>query len=159
LIANIANTKNEVMQRFIFFLSVTFFSVAAVAQIKDPVKWSASSKKKGDSYEVVLTATLPKPWHIYSQKTEGAVPISFKFNKNPLLTFQGNVKEVGKLKSEYDKLFDATVKYYADKVDFVQTVKVKGNLKTNVGVTVEYMTCDDHQCLPPTKKTFNVALN
>jgi thiol:disulfide interchange protein DsbD len=70
----------------------------------------------------------------------------------------GNVKEEGKLKEEYDKNFDTKVKYYGDKVDFVQTVKVKGNLKTNVGLTVEYMTCDDSQCLPPTKKTFNVAL-
>jgi thiol:disulfide interchange protein DsbD len=148
------------MQRFIFFLSLTFFSVVAVAQIKDPVKWSASSKKKGDNYEVVLTATLPRPWHIYSQKTGegGPLPTKLTFAKNPLLNLVGNVKEEGKMKEEYDKLFDTKVKYYGDKVDFVQTVKVKGNLKTNIGVTVEYMTCDDHQCLPPTKKTFNVAL-
>jgi thiol:disulfide interchange protein DsbD len=74
------------------------------------------------------------------------------------VTFDGKVKEVGALKEQYDKLFDTKVKYYGDKVDFVQTVKVKGNLKTNVNVTVEYMTCDDSQCLPPTKKSFNVSL-
>jgi thiol:disulfide interchange protein DsbD len=149
------------MQKFIFFLSLTFFSLVAVAQIKDPVKWTASSKKKGDNYEVILTATLPKPWHIYSQKTGdgGPIPTKLTFSKNPLLNFVGNVKEEGKMKEEYDKNFDTKVKYYSDKVDFVQTLKLKGKLKTNVGVTVEYMTCDDSQCLPPTKKTFNVALN
>jgi thiol:disulfide interchange protein DsbD len=148
------------MRKIVFFLSFIVLSVAGVAQIKDPVKWTASSKKMGDKYQVTLTATLPKPWHIYSQKTGegGPLPTKLSFTKNPLLSLVGNVKEEGKLKEEYDRNFDTKVKFYGDKVDFVQTVKVKGNVKTNVGVTVEYMTCDDTQCLPPTKKTFNVAL-
>lgn len=148
------------MQKLLFFVIVTLASLPGIAQIKDPVKWSASSRKNGDKYEVVLTATLPKPWHIYSQKTGdgGPIPTKLTFAKNPLLNYEGNVKEVGKLKEQYDKNFDTKVKYYGDQVAFVQAVKVKGNLKTNAMVTVEYMTCDDEQCLPPTKKTFSVAL-
>jgi thiol:disulfide interchange protein DsbD len=142
---------------FIVFLVVAFDSVG---QVKDPVKWTATSRKKAGVYEIVLTATMPKPWHIYSQKTGegGPVATNFKFSKNPLLSFNGEVKEVGALKENYDKLFDTKVKYFSDKVDFVQALKVKGNVKTNVNVTVEYMTCDDSQCLPPTKKSFNVSL-
>lgn len=142
---------------FIVFLVVAFDSVG---QVKDPVKWTATSRKKAGGYEIVLTATMPKPWHIYSQKTGegGPVATNFKFSKNPLLSFNGEVKEVGALKENYDKLFDTKVKYFSDKVDFVQALKVKGNVKTNVNVTVEYMTCDDSQCLPPTKKSFNVSL-
>lgn len=136
------------------------FAFNTIAQVKDPVKWTATSRKKAGGYEVVITATMPKPWHIYSQTTGdgGPVPTTFKFTKNPLLTFNGNVKEIGALKENYDKLFDTKVKYFGDKVDFVQVVKVKGNVKTYVNVTVEYMTCDDRQCLPPTKKSFNVSL-
>lgn len=148
------------MKRAAFLLVAVLFALNAISQIKDPVKWTTTSRKSGSSYEVVITATLPKPWHIYSQTTGegGPVPTSFKFTKNPLVTFDGKVKEIGKLKEQYDKLFDTKVKYYGDKVDFVQSVKVRGNVKTNVNVTVEYMTCDDSQCLPPTKKTFNVSL-
>ena len=148
------------MKKFLFLALVMIIGVSAMAQIKDPVKWKATSKKVGDSYQVVLTATLPKSWHIYSQFTGkgGPLPTQLKFTKNPLLTYEGSVKEVGKLKEEYDTNFDTKVKYFGDKVDFVQMVKVKGNLKTNVNVTIEYMTCDDSQCLPPTKKTFNVSL-
>ena len=150
------------MRSFFSFVVLALLSVSfsANAQIKDPVKWSATSKKVGSGYEVTLTASLPKPWHIYSQHTGdgGPIPTSFKFAKNPLVTFDGGVKEVGKLKEEYDKNFDTKVKSFGDKVDFVQNVKVKGNIKTNVSVTVEYMTCDDSQCLPPTKKTFSVSL-
>jgi thiol:disulfide interchange protein DsbD len=145
--------------------SLFFFLVAAVsshagAQIKDPVQWSATSKKVGAGYEVTLTAILPKPWHIYSQHTGdgGPIPTTLNFARNPLVTFHGQVKEVGKLKEEYDKNFDTKVKYFGEKVAFVQNVQVKGNIKTNVSVTVEYMTCDDSQCLPPTKKTFSVSL-
>lgn len=148
------------MRKIIFLVICIAIGFNAMSQIKDPVKWIATSRKKGSGYEVVITATLPKPWHIYSQKTGegGPVATNFKFTKNPLLTFDGEVKEIGNLKENYDKLFETKVKYYGDKVDFVQAVKVKGNVKTNVNVTVEYMTCDDSQCLPPTKKTFNVSL-
>ncbi|MDQ6813473.1 MAG: hypothetical protein M3040_07055 [Bacteroidota bacterium] len=148
------------MRSTISYIIFTLFAINSFSQVKDPVKWSATSRKKAGAYEVVLTAIMPKPWHIYSQKTGegGPVATTFKFTKNPLLTFDGGVKEVGALKENYDKLFETKVKYFADKVDFVQTVKVKGNVKTNVNVTVEYMTCDDSQCLPPTKKTFNVSL-
>ena len=148
------------MKRIIFLVVFSLFAMNLMAQIKDPVKWTATSRKKANGYEVVLTATLPKPWHIYSQSTGdgGPVATSFRFAKNPLVTLDGGVKEVGKLKEQYDKLFDTKVKYYGDKVDFVQTVKVRGNVKTNVNVTVEYMTCDNSQCLPPTKKSFNVSL-
>lgn len=148
------------MKKIFAFIVMVFFAVGAMAQLKDPVKWTATSRKSGQGYEVVLTATLPKPWHIYSQHTGdgGPIPTSIKFTRNPLVTLDGGVKEVGKIKENFDKLFDTQVKYFADKVDFVQTVKVKGNVKTNVNVTVEYMTCDDTQCLPPTKKTFTVSL-
>jgi hypothetical protein len=148
------------MRQFITLLVLLFVSFTSFSQLQDPVKWTATSRKKSGGYEVVLTATMPKPWHIYSQKTGegGPVATNFKFAKNPLVTFNGEVKEVGQLKENFDKLFDTKVKYFGDKVDFVQSVSVKGNVKTNVNVTVEYMTCDDSQCLPPTKKTFNVSL-
>lgn len=148
------------MLRFITLVACVSFALNLTAQIKDPVKWTATSKKNANGYLVVLTAVLPKPWHIYSQSTGdgGPVATNFKFAKNPLVTLDGGVKEVGNLKENYDKLFDTKVKYFGDQVDFVQLVKVRGNVKTNVNVTVEYMTCDDSQCLPPTKKTFNVSL-
>ncbi len=148
------------MRTTISFFTFLLFAMSSMAQIKDPVKWTATSRKKTGGYEVVLTATLPKLWHIYSQKTGegGPVATTVKFSKNPLVSFNGTVKEVGALKENFDKLFDTKVKYFNDKVDFVQALKVKGNVKTNVNVTVEYMTCNDSQCLPPTKKSFNVSL-
>jgi len=50
------------------------------------------------------------------------------------------------------------VKQFSDKVDFVQVVKLKAQVKTSVDAAVEYMVCNDKQCLPPSTKKFSIAL-
>src|SRR3954471_24510839 len=97
----------------------------AIADIKDPVSWSyTATKKSGNTYDVTITATVAKPWHIYSQTSPKGVglPTKISFKKNPLVTINGAVKENGKLQSEYNKEADATIKYFSDKVEFVQTI-------------------------------------
>ncbi|MBC7423829.1 MAG: sugar transporter, partial [Ferruginibacter sp.] len=61
--------------------------------------------------------------------------------------------------SYFDKNFKVEVKYFEGKVDFVKIVTVKGKINTNVSGSVESMICNDRTCMPPTKATFNIALN
>lgn len=127
------------------------------------ITWTFTSKKTAEGvYEVRLTAAVPSGWHIYSQKSpDGSgmgIPTKVSFNKNALVTLQGKTKEVGNMKKEYDKNTKATVVYYADKVEFVQTVKLKGKIKTNISGEVESMICDDRKCMPPTTEKFSIAL-
>eukprot|EP01136_Pigoraptor_vietnamica_P007493 Opistho-1_new@41733 len=139
-------------------LLVTAFSFA---QRQNPVSWNYEAiKKTADTYEIVLTATVEEPWHIYSQNTGkgGPIPTAVMFKPNPLVTKNGKVKELGKLEKVFDKNFNTDVLYFSDKVKFVQLVKVKGGIKTNLSGTVEYMVCDDSQCLPPVKKSFELKL-
>ena len=138
------------------------FSNLLFAQIQNPVSWSATSKKiDSKTYEIHLTANMDKGWHIYSQTTPegGPVKTSFTFTKNPLVTVEGNAKEVGKLEKHNEPLFgNIDVKQFSNKVDFVQVVKLKAPVKTSVNVAVEFMVCNDKQCLPPSVKKFSVAL-
>lgn len=133
------------------------------AQIQNPVSWTTSSKKINDkTYEVHLTANLNSGWHIYSQHTPegGPVPTSLTFTKNPLVTVEGKAKEVGKLEQHVEPLFgNIDVKQFSNKVDFVQLVKLKAPVKTSVNVAVEFMVCNDKQCLPPKTEKLSVALN
>jgi hypothetical protein len=46
----------------------------------------------------------------------------------------------------------------ANQVDFVQVVAVKGKAATKVKGSVEFMVCDDHQCLPPRDWDFATAV-
>lgn len=133
----------------------------ASAQIKDPVAWTFEAKKKStDLYEIVITANVPKPWHMYSQTmaSGGPVPTKVVFNNNPLVQKQGATKETGKLEKINDKIFDMEVVFLSGKVVYTQTVKVKPGIKTNIAGYVNYMVCDDEQCLPPTKKQFDIKL-
>jgi len=144
-------------------IALVFLAVANISfgQIDNPVSWNYEAKKKtADTYEIVITATVEHPWHIYSQNTGkgGPIPTTFSFKANPLITKNGTVKEIGKLEKIFDKNFNTNVLSYSEKVQFVQTVKVKGGIKTNVSGTVEYMVCDDSHCLPPTKKSFDLKL-
>ena len=137
------------------------FSNMLFAQIQNPVSWIATSKKINDkTYEIHLTANIKKGWHIYSQSTPegGPIPTNVSFTKNPLLTLEGKTKELGKLEQRHEELFGVDVKQFSNKIDFVQVVKLKAPVKTSVDVAVEFMVCDDKQCLPPATKKFTVAL-
>jgi thiol:disulfide interchange protein DsbD len=127
-----------------------------------PVSWSFTSKKINDNfYEVQLIATIQPGWHLYSQQQPNdaiAQPTNFNFNKNPLVELEGKVKEIGKLEKYKDKTLNITANQYSQKVTFVQKVKVKGKVKTNVSGNLEFQTCDDKKCLPPKTINFSIAL-
>ncbi|MGF7233214.1 protein-disulfide reductase DsbD domain-containing protein [Arachidicoccus sp.] len=141
--------------------ALAFIAISSFAQ-QSPVKWTSKAvKENANTYKVIITATVPAPWHIYSQymKDGGPVPTTFDFTKNPLMTLQGKTAEKGDLKTVRDKNFDnMEVKYYSGKVDFIQVVKVKGNIKTNVSGKINFMVCNDHECLPPSDQSFSVKL-
>ena len=149
------------MKKIIPIAFLLLFSNILFAQIQNPVEWTATTKKISDKvYEVHLTANIDKGWHIYSQTTPegGPVPTSLTFTKNPLLTIEGHAKEVGKMEKHNEPLFGVDVKQFSNSVDFVQLVKLKAPVKTSVNVAVEFMVCNDKQCLPPSTKKFSVAL-
>jgi thiol:disulfide interchange protein DsbD len=75
-----------------------------------------------------------------------------------LVTINGKTTEVGKMELYQDKKLKISANQYANKVVFIQKIKVKSNAKTTISGSVEYQTCDDKKCLPPKKELFKVAL-
>lgn len=137
-------------------LGITHFSFA-----QDPVHWEFKAKKIKDKiYEVHITATIEDPWSIYSQSTPegGPLPTTIEFAKNPLVVPSGKIKEVGTLKKKFEDVFEVDVLYYKNKVDFVQVVTLKNNVKTNITGNVEFMACNDQQCLPPNTVKFSIPI-
>ncbi len=149
------------MKKLALTLTILFLTAATYAQVKDPVEWTFTAiKKAADKYEVVITAAIQKPWHLYSQdmKAGGPVPTKISFNNNPLLKKEGKTIETGKLEKINDKIFNMEVLFYSSKVVYTQLIKTKSGVKTNITGTVSFMVCDDTQCLPPTKKQFDIKL-
>lgn len=140
-----------------------FLMGTVIASGQNPINWAFTSKKLSDNtYEVKITATIEKGWHLYSQtQPEDAIamPTTFTITNNPLLEVVGKIKEVGKLEKFRDKELDLSANQYSEKVEFVQTIKLKGKVKTSYAGSVEFQTCDDKKCLPPKTVNFKVALD
>jgi len=146
------------MKKIIFLLLLL---TAIAAQSQNPVKWNFTAKKIADkTYELHIRVKIENGWSIYSQTTPDGGPLatSIHFSKNPLTVLDGKIKEVGAMKKKHEKVFNVDVHYYKDKVDFVQVVKLKTNAKTSVSGTVEFMVCDEEQCLPPEEVPFKIKL-
>lgn len=143
------------------FALVLLLSFNAHSQL-NPVKWTFSAVKTADkTYELHLKATVQSPWHIYSQTTPegGPLPTTLTFNKNPLVTIQGAAKEVGSIKEKYEEVFDIKVKYFNGNAEFVQVIKLKSNVKTSITGKVEFMACNDEQCMPPDEVPFAISID
>lgn len=149
------------MKKLLVLFCSIVFAMNVHAQKPNPVKWTFTAIKKSDKqYEVVASATIDAPWHMYSQFVSGGpIPTNFTFSKNPLIQLAGKTKEKGKLQKMYDKNFKTELSFFSDKVDFIQTVNLKVASKTNLVGMVEYSICNDDRCLPPAKVSFEVALN
>ena len=143
-------------------LSMFLFAAMAVSA-QSPVSWTFTSKKLTDNtYEIKMTATMEKGWHLYSQVQPDdalAGPTTFTITSNPLIELVGKIKENGKMQKFHDKELGISANQYSEKVEFVQTIKLKGKVKTSFNGSVEYQTCDDKKCLPPKTVNFKVALD
>lgn len=131
------------------------------AQILEPVKWSFSSNKIADNeYELVFTATIDYKWHLYSQDIPMSPPATtFHFNKSNDFELIGKVTEDTALViEEYDPNFEMKLKFYANKAVFKQRVKVLKQGAVTVVGSLEFMSCDDTKCLPPTDMDFSFKL-
>jgi thiol:disulfide interchange protein DsbD len=133
----------------------------AMAQSNKQVNWTWSAKKIADrTYEVHMTATIGGDFHLYAQDAGGEGPIatSFTFSKSPFFILNGIVKENGKLVQKYEEAWKHNVRYYERTVDFVQVVKLKSDVKTYLAGKVEFMVCNDHECLPPADVDIKVPI-
>jgi thiol:disulfide interchange protein DsbD len=113
-------------------------------------------KKGNDLYEVHVKALIQPKWHIYSVKNPegGAVATEIKFTDGKVV---GAIKEKGKLKTTFEKEFNVNQKYFESSVDFVQMVKLKAGNNKIMG-TINYMVCNDKQCLPPKEVDFKIKM-
>lgn len=144
----------------IFLLVVgLFLSFTASSQMLKPVKWTTAVKKVSKTEAIVaIRATIDEGWHIYSQNVADGGPVKTTFAFKPSKDFQLVGKTIEpKPITKFEKTFDMNVSYFEKTVTFQQKVKLTG-AKSVVKGTVEFMVCDDKQCLPPETVDFSVTI-
>lgn len=147
------------LRLLLFFLLLQFSSFA---QSDKKVTWEFTAVKKNKTlYEIRLKASIAPGWHLYSQQQPAdaiALPTAIQFMKHPLAEQIGTMKEEGKVIDQIDPATRSRSRYYSNSVVFVQTVQLKKAMKTSLSGDIEFMVCDDKQCLPPGKVKFTVKL-
>jgi thiol:disulfide interchange protein len=130
-------------------------SCSMFGQMYHPVKWSASVEKISEKeYILKAEATIQSGWHLYGQYIEEGGPSRTVFTfKNPQKSFELIAKTTEEQGHEVvDKIFDRKIKYFVDKALFTQKIKFISDDITNIGAEVEFMVCDDTNCLPPSSE-------
>ena len=135
--------------------------LTSFGQIYDPVQWSFSSESLGNNeYNVVFKAEIEAGWHVYSQNIAdgGPIPTAFYFAEASDYERVGAVTE-GEAIVLQDPVFDMELRFFEKEAIFTQKVKVLGKEPVAVKGELEYMVCNDGQCLPPTVVEFDINLN
>lgn len=148
------------MKKIIIAAVVLLSATCLHAQILTPVKWSYGAKKlKNGEAVVFMKATIDEGWHLYSQtvKDGGPVKTTFTFPPSKEYTLIGKTIEPTPI-TRNEKVFNMDVSFFENSVIFQQKVKLKAG-KATVKGKLEYMTCNDKQCLPPEDIDFSIPVN
>jgi thiol:disulfide interchange protein DsbD len=150
---------NRLLLLLLVFLST---SLSLESQILDPVQWSFNVVEKGaGEYDIVFHAEMEGKWHVYSQDLGegkiGPIPTTFIFEPSKTYKLKGKVKE-GKAIVEYDSNFEMELAFFEHSADFTQRISSSSSSPFNVKGVLEYMTCDDKQCIFPDPVEFDIQV-
>jgi hypothetical protein len=126
----------------------------------NPITWTVTYIETSTTEgEIVFTAVIEKKWHIYSQRPSEAIPIPTSFTVTPNANFEliGKVEE-DNAHEEYVAVFDAKVFLFEGTALFKQKIKRKNRKEFTINTALEYITCNDTQCLPPKTLEFSVII-
>ena len=142
-------------------IAVLFTAIGANAQLVNPVKWKFESKRISNSVvEVKFTAHIDAHWHLYNLNIPEGGPIatSIKFLKTKDFKAIGKPKVITKPIKVFDKMFDMNVEYFENKAVFTQKILAKKGKEVTIKGLIEYMSCNDGQCTPPTEAKFAIKV-
>lgn len=146
------------MKKVLSFMLLFMIAWAAEAQILTPVKWEIKLEDSDSSVKTLLfSAKLDNGWHLYDMNLPEGGPISTSFNYE---TLKG-AKTVGspvpskKATTVYDEQFEMNLSWYAHEVSFTQKLEITNPKAFKVEGYVEFMACNDENCLPPDKESFS----
>jgi thiol:disulfide interchange protein DsbD len=137
---------------FFFFLQCTSLLIA-----QNHVNWSFAYDNVNSN--IVITGTIDEGWHLYSQKTpanSGPIPVSISIDK------QKGIKLIGKCEEKlvpheiFDVNFDSKVYLFENSYLASQIIKLKNT--NQIKGNVQYMVCNDTQCLPPIEVPFALII-
>lgn len=145
---------------YVVLLSILFLSILGLnAQIHEPAKFETQLQtlSADGEAEIIFTATIDAGWHVYSTDlTGGPIAATFNVSKAEGVELSGKLTPRGNEISNFDRIFEADVRYFEGSGQFVQKIKIAGTTYHIEGY-LEYGACNDESCIPPMQVPFHFS--
>jgi hypothetical protein len=141
-----------------FILVFLFLISNNWSNAQNHVSWEFSYDKLSSS--ILVIGIIDEGWHLYSQKTpanSGPIPVTINITKKKDLKLIGKFQEKLEPHEIFDVNFDSKVYLFEYSYLAYQKIKIK-NTNQIIG-NVQYMVCNDTQCLPPIEVPFTLIIN
>ena len=151
--------------RYLISLLLAAASLVMCAQqddIKTPITWDNSFEMVSDTEAVAsFTATIDNGWHLYSTQLPdgGPSPTIVVWDKISGLEPTGDLTPDHAPIEKVDEMFELTLSWWEQKVTLTQHFKVTDPSTVHLEGYVEYSSCNDETCIPPTKEPFTFSGN
>jgi len=148
--------KRITLAFFLFFVGYQLF-----AQIVEPVKWTFESKQDGLNATLVFKATIEDGWHLYDTDLPdgGPVKTSIHYTESTQFDLVGKLTKEPQPTEIFDKTFNLKLAYFTKQVVLTQKIRLKNSEKIEIKGLVEFMSCNDVTCTPPSEADFVFRLN
>ncbi|NDW11517.1 thiol:disulfide interchange protein [Bacteroides sp. 214] len=139
----------------IIFSALCLLACTLNAQMFEPVTFKTTLNTIADNeYELVFAASIEQGWHVYSTELgDGPTSATLNLETSEGVELVGKLTPRGKEIAKYDNIFEMDVRYFEESGEFVQKFKVTG-ATYKIGGYLEYGSCNDETCLPPTAVEF-----
>lgn len=143
------------------FLVGLFTLINFILLGQSPVTWDISTEKiDAENVTLVFEAKIEEGWHVYSQflgENEGPIPTGFFYTDNENISFVGKAKEIG-AETHFDKVWGFDITYFNNKARFEQKVKIENLNDAILEGEIEFMVCNESECMPPDIFPFKIDL-
>ena len=144
------------MKKNILSLWALLLTLVVNAQMMNPVHFTSQLKTgKGAEAEIIFHATIDQGWHVYSTDIgdNGPIEASFNVTKMEGAELVGKLTPRGNVIKKMDKVFNMELKYFENEATFVQKIRFT-KPDYDIDCYLEYGTCSDESCLPPSEAAF-----
>ena len=149
------------MQKLIRNLLPLLTTLLAVTAFAQGVTWKSTVEAlEGDSYRIVLEASIPSGYHMYDMGPyEGAGPNAtiITFTPGEGATLDGAVEPLVAPHRYFDPTYNMEIGTYEGNVRFAQKVRLAAP-QASVKAQIEWMICDDTSCMPPEDLELTIAI-
>lgn len=146
--------------RLFTLILCSLFAVTGWSQIYSPVKWTTKLVDNGDGTQsFIAEAKIDEGWWVYSQfleREDGPVATTVNFDEGKHFKLIGKSKESNNAKKLFDKVFEMELIKFQHYYTIEQKIKIN-DPSIPVSGYINFMTCNDDRCLPPTDVEFNLA--